>query len=48
MLCLDFTDGEDEVNGFRLQILLSMTAKEVGQLCCEEASAGMDEPTWLC
>jgi hypothetical protein len=49
--------GEDKVNSFRLQTLLSMTATEVGQLWCWEASAGMDEPTgsagmdeptWLC
>jgi hypothetical protein len=39
--------GEDEVNGFRLQILLSMTATDVGQLWCGEASAGMDESSWL-
>jgi hypothetical protein len=49
--CLDFTDRrakQDEVNSFRLQILLSMTATEVGQIWCGEASAGVDQPTWLC
>jgi GH43 family beta-xylosidase len=40
--------GEDEVNGFRLKILLSMTTTEVVQLWCREASAGKDETTWLC
>ena len=53
MFCLDsqigmLEFGENEENGFRLQILLSMTATEVGQLWYGEASPGMGEPTWLC
>ena len=39
--------GENEVNGFRLQMLLSMTVTEVGQLWYGEALAGMSEPTRL-
>jgi hypothetical protein len=39
---------EDEMNSFRLQKSLRVTASKVGQLLCREVSAGMDELTWLC
>jgi hypothetical protein len=46
--CHHFTESrarEDEVNSYRLQILLSIAVTELSQLWFGEATAGMDEPT---